>query len=69
MWALQEFGAPSPRSPNEIEVWVAKLRNEIDQGYHIYNDNKRVWAQKPFDSKPKAETQQPEVEIVSPTAV
>ena len=40
----------------------AKLRQEMDQNYHIYQHCKKVWAQKPFDA-PKAE-QKPTVENV-----
>lgn len=67
-WGLSKFGAPSPWSPAEIEVWVAKLRNEIDQGYHVYNMNKRVWAQKPYDAASKAEGEQPMEENDAPAA-
>lgn len=36
-------------------VYVAKARNEIDAGYHIYNKARRAWAQKPYNEEPKAE--------------
>ena len=51
-WGLPKFGQPQPWSQEEITVWCAMLKREIDEGYHIYHNNKRVWAQKPFDSGP-----------------
>lgn len=53
-WGLAKFGAPEPWSPAEIEAWLSMLSKELDAGYHIYNDSKRVWAQKPFDNVAKA---------------
>lgn len=53
-WLLTKYGAPKPWSPEEVHVYVAQARNELKAGYHIYQDVKRVWAQKPLDAKEKA---------------
>ena len=45
---------------------MAKARSELKAGYHIYQDVKRVWAQKPLDAKKKA-LQQPAIENVEET--
>lgn len=31
-------------------VYVSKMRQELDKNYHIYQMNRRVWAQKPWDA-------------------
>lgn len=45
---------------------MAKARNELKVGYHIYQDVKRVWAQKPLDDK-KNTVRQPVIENVEET--
>lgn len=42
---------------------LAKLRQELDQNWHIYQTCKRVWAMKPFDA-PQA-VPEPTVETVA----
>ena len=38
MWLLTRFGAPHPWSQEEVQVYVAKLRNElIKPRFHIYH--------------------------------
>lgn len=57
MWLLTHFGDPTPWAPEEVHVFLAKMRQEINNpNYHAYYYRKRVWAQKPYDTKPKAES-------------
>lgn len=44
-------------------MYCAKLRNELDQGYHIYQFHRRIFAQGPFD-EPQA-VHEPRVENVA----
>lgn len=50
MWLMTNFGEPEPWSAEEVYVYAAKLRRELEKGYHIYNKSRRVWAQKPYDT-------------------
>lgn len=36
-----EFGAPEPWTAEEVEVYCAKIRKELDQKYHIYQLHRR----------------------------
>lgn len=54
IFMLTHFGQPQPWSIEKVQVWLAKVRNEINAGYHIYQKARRVYAQKPFD-EPKKE--------------
>ena len=52
LFLLTHFGAPTPWSAEEVQVYLAKVRNEIHAGkYHTYFPIRRVWAQKPFETK------------------
>lgn len=66
MWLLTRFGAPKPWSTEEVQVYLAHCRQELKRGLHIYQNGKRVWAQKPLDAKPTAVTQ-PVVENLDET--
>ena len=35
-------------SKEEVQVYLGKLRLEIDAGWHIYQKARRVWVHKPF---------------------
>lgn len=60
---MTNHGKPQPWSPEEVQVYLAKVRNEINApGLHAYSLKRRVWAQKPFDKEPKAESK---VEVVN----
>ncbi|KAL2060076.1 hypothetical protein VTL71DRAFT_9898 [Oculimacula yallundae] len=49
MYLLTKFGEPTPWSSEEVQVYIAQVRNEISQPYlHCYHYTRRVWAQKPF---------------------
>lgn len=55
MFLLTHFGEPTPWSPEEVQVYVAKYRNELrDSSIHGYNRMRRVWAQKPYDTEKEA---------------
>lgn len=61
MFAFTHFGEPVPWTAEEVQVWLAKFRKDVEnQGIHAYYLKRRVWAQKPFD-EPKDE-QKVEVE-------
>lgn len=49
MWLLTKHGSPTPWSAEEVQVYVAKVRNEISNpNLHCYHFTRRVWAQKPL---------------------
>ena len=62
---IKEFGSPTPWTPEEVTVYCAKLRNELDEGYHIFQYHRQVYAQKPLDDASKKEPEQPVVENVA----
>lgn len=48
MFLLTKFGEPQPWSADEVRVYVAKVRQELQTpGLHIWHYTRRVWAQKP----------------------
>lgn len=48
MFLLTKFGEPQPWSADEVRVYVAKVRQELQNpGLHIWHYSRRVWAQKP----------------------
>ena len=53
--SVYEFGSPQPWSLEKTQVYVEKCRKELDKGYHIYLNIRRVWAQKPFLNADKEE--------------
>lgn len=49
---MTRFGEPTPWTPEEVHVFLAKARQEVnDPKLHAYFLKKRVWAQKPFNSE------------------
>ncbi|KAJ5833918.1 hypothetical protein N7474_002229 [Penicillium riverlandense] len=49
MWLLTNFGSPHAWTKEEVQVYVAKLRNELkDPRCHPYHRSRRVWARKPM---------------------
>ncbi|KAJ5358162.1 hypothetical protein N7541_005320 [Penicillium brevicompactum] len=49
MYLLTKFGVPKPWSKDEVQVWLAQIRNELrNTNYHTCHRVKRVWARKPF---------------------
>ncbi|CAG7962766.1 unnamed protein product [Penicillium nalgiovense] len=48
MWLLTKFGAPSPWSTEEVQVYLSKVRAELrNSRTHAYEPCRRVWARKP----------------------
>ncbi|KAJ5414522.1 hypothetical protein N7509_001149 [Penicillium cosmopolitanum] len=55
MFLFTKFGDPVPWSKEEVQVYTAKLRNELkNPRFHIYHEAKRVWARKPFPEEEAA---------------
>lgn len=42
MWFLTH-NQPNPWSVEEVQVYLAKLKNEVNQGWHIYQKARRIW--------------------------
>ena len=40
---LTKFGDPEPWSPEEVLVFLAQMRKELNMGYHTYFKVRRVW--------------------------
>lgn len=38
-----KFGEPKPWTPEEVQMYLTRVRNELDKGYHIYQKARRVW--------------------------
>ena len=53
MYLLTKHGLPKPWAPEEVQVWLAKVRQELSAGYHIYHKYTGVWAQKPYATEQK----------------
>lgn len=48
MFVLTKFGEPEPWQPEEVQVFLAEVRKEIETpGMHAYYLKRRVWGQKP----------------------
>ena len=50
MFLLTQFGMPEPWSVEEVQAWLAKVKQELNAGYRIYQVYTRVWGQKPADA-------------------
>ena len=60
-YLLTKYGDPEPWSPEEVQVLLAKVRNDMNnKNYHAYSTIRRVWARKPLSSEASAT---PEVEV------
>lgn len=42
MYFLTNYGEPTPWSAEKVQVFVAKLRTEVESGWHIYQKARRV---------------------------
>ncbi|KAJ5376796.1 hypothetical protein N7509_013682 [Penicillium cosmopolitanum] len=52
MWLLTHFGEPEPWTKEEVQVFLAKVRQELkDPHIHGYNWINRVWARKPTEEE------------------
>ncbi|CAG7956921.1 unnamed protein product [Penicillium salamii] len=55
MWLLTKFGAPSPWSSDEVQVYLTKVRSELRNPHvHAYEYARRVWARKPTEEEARA---------------
>ncbi|KAH8694893.1 S-adenosyl-L-methionine-dependent methyltransferase [Talaromyces proteolyticus] len=51
MWLLTKHGSPKPWTSEEVRVYVAKVRSELQNPkLHIYHYTRRVWARKPLNT-------------------
>lgn len=45
-FVMTHFGEPEPWTPEAVQVYLAKVRNEIETGgFHAYTVMKRVWGE------------------------
>ncbi|CAG8118490.1 unnamed protein product [Penicillium salamii] len=55
MWLLTRFGAPSPWSSDEVQVYLTKVRSELRNPHvHAFEYARRVWARKPTEEELEA---------------
>ena len=48
---LTKFGEPEPWSAEEVQVYLAKVRDDINnRKYHAYSSVRRIWARKPLNA-------------------
>ena len=50
MFLLTKFGMPTPCALEEVQVWLAKVREDLNNGYRVYQNYRRIWAQKPVEA-------------------
>lgn len=62
MHILTKFGQPKPWSVEEVQIFLAKARQELENGWHTYWYFRRVWAQKPVDADEAVERATPSAE-------
>lgn len=63
---MTKFGEPEPWSPEEVHVFLAKVRKEIeDPKLHGYFYKRRVWGQKPLNSGSATKKPAPQTETVA----
>lgn len=43
------LGEPEPWNLEEVQVYLAKIKKEVDAGYHIYQKGETAWVQKPHE--------------------
>lgn len=51
MHLLTKHGKPKPWTVEEVQDHIKKITWELDQGWHIYQLNRRIWAQKPMETE------------------
>lgn len=56
MHMLTTIGDSDPMVPEEVQLYFVQIRKDLEQKKcHPYIFNRRMWAQKPFDTKTKEE--------------
>lgn len=49
MFLLTRFGSPEPWTPDEVQVFLMQMRQDLDnKNIHSYERGRRIWAQKPL---------------------
>ncbi len=48
-----------------MQVYLTKLRKELDSGWHVYQRRKRAWAHKSFDDNVKPEAKDEVQHLIS----
>lgn len=51
MHLLTKHGKPKPWTVDEVQAFLKKVKWELDQGWHVYQLNTRVWAMKPLEKQ------------------
>ncbi|KAJ5093686.1 hypothetical protein N7456_009547 [Penicillium angulare] len=52
MWLLTKFGAPTPWTPDEVQVYLAKVRGDLkNPTIHGWEFARRIWARKPLEDE------------------
>ena len=52
MYLSTMFGHPEPWTEDRTREYINGLKKELDSKSHVYQNMKRVWAQKPYDAEP-----------------
>ncbi|CEJ59596.1 hypothetical protein PMG11_08215 [Penicillium brasilianum] len=56
MWLLTKFGAPTPWTADEVQIYLAKVRVELkDPRIHGWHYGRKIWARKPSEVEIKRE--------------
>lgn len=50
LFLLTKFGELTPWTPEEVQVWLMKVREDLNKGYRIYQNDRRVWAQRSVEA-------------------
>ena len=62
---MTKFGHPAPWSVEETQHLIDQLKADMNNPkYHLYQNMRIVWGQRPYDTQPKAAAQKPFVEDV-----
>ena len=51
MYLYTKHGKPKSWTKEQVYEHIDKVTKELDQTWHIYQFNRRVWAQKPFEKE------------------
>lgn len=46
-----KVGVPKPWSLEETQKYVNKYKEDMEKGWHMYQNSRRIWGQKPFEDK------------------
>lgn len=51
MHLFTKHGKPKPWTAEQVHKYLEKVTRELDQAWHVYQYNRRVWAQKPYETE------------------